>query len=87
MENTDLKNKTTEKLQSTLNMVKAITGVLVVVVSILTAVSIYGLIAKENTSTFIALLAVALSSLSIVLLQFTSIKKIKAELNLRQTEK
>ncbi len=58
MKNNDLKIKTIEQLQSNLNVNKTIATALVIVLTLLTAISIYGLIAKENTSAFIALFAV-----------------------------
>lgn len=83
MENNDLKNKTTEQLQSNLTMIKAVTGALVVVLTGLMAVTIYGFVTKEDKSTFIALFAVAISCSGILPLQFISMKKIKTELKLR----
>ena len=84
MNNNNLKNKTIEQLQSNLNVSKTIATVSVIVLTLLTALSIYGLIAKENTSTFIALFAVACSSWSFIALPFMFIKNIKTELKLRE---
>ncbi len=57
----DLKNKTTEKLKAELKGIKMVVGALIVVLSTLFIVCIYGLLAKDNTSTFIALIVVALA--------------------------
>lgn len=84
MKNKDLKYKTTEQLQSNLRVKKAISIALVIVLSLFTAITIYGLIAKEDTSTFIALFAVACTSWSFLPIPFTSMKKIKTELKLRE---
>ncbi len=84
MKNNDMKNKTTEQLQSNIIINKAIAIALVIVLTLLTAISIYGLIAKEDTSTFIALLAVVCTSWGFLPIPFMSIKKIKSELKLRE---
>ena len=84
MKNTDLKNKTTVQLQSRLNINKTIAIALIIVLTLLTAISIYGLIAKDNISTFIALFAVACTSWSFLPLPFNSMKEIKTELKLRE---
>jgi CDP-diglyceride synthetase len=84
MKQEDLKSKTSEKLESELKSIKTITGALIGVLSILFAVTIYGLIAIENKTTFIALIAVAISCSAILPSQFSSMKKIKAELELRK---
>jgi len=84
MKKDDLKSKTSEKLESDLKSTKVITGALIGVLSVLFAVTIYGLIMKENNQTFIALIAVAISCSAILPLQFSSMKKIKAELELRK---
>ncbi|MEX0980984.1 MAG: hypothetical protein WD577_07460 [Bacteroidales bacterium] len=84
MKNTDLNNKTTEKLQSELKTIKTVTGALIGVLIVLFAVTIYGLLTKENNSTFIALIAVGISLSAILPLQFGNMKKIKTELNTRK---
>ena len=84
MKTTHYKNKTTVQLQSRLNVNKTITIVLIIVLTIFTAISIYGLIAKDDVSTFIALFAVACTSWSFLPLPFDTMKKIKTELKLRE---
>ena len=76
-------NKTIEQLRSNLRVNKTISITLVIVLTLFTAISIHGLITKENTSTFIALLAVACSCWSFLPIPFYAMKKIKAELKLR----
>ncbi|TPN86900.1 hypothetical protein [Aquimarina algicola] len=84
MKSIDLKNKTTEKLESELKRLKTIIGALIGVLILLFAVTIYGLLTKENKSTFIALIAVAISCSAILPMQFNNMKKIKTELNIRK---
>lgn len=83
MKKEDFKNKTTEKLESELKAIKGITGGLIGILSLLFISSIYGLIAAEKNSIFIALIAVAISLSAILPIQFVNMKKIKIELNSR----
>lgn len=83
MKKEDLKNKTTENLKGDLKTLKVITGALIGVLLPLFAITIYGIFAKEDNTTFIALMAVAISCSAIIPIQFSSIKKIKNELELR----
>ena len=78
-----MNSKTTEKLVSELKAIKIIAGALIVVLTLLLVISIYGLIAKENNSTFIALIAVAISCSATLPLQFINMKKIRTELSKR----
>ena len=79
----DFKNKSTERLNSELKTLKMITGALIGVLTVLFAVTIYGLLTKENNSTFIALIAVPFSLSAIILLNFGIMKKINKELDSR----
>ena len=83
MKNNDLNNKSIEQLQSNLRVNKAISISLVIVLTLFTAITIYGLITKEDTATFIALFTVACSCWSFLPIPFYTIKKIKTELKLR----
>lgn len=83
MKEHSFKNKTTVQLVSTLYLVKFITAALIFVVTLLLAITIYGMLTKENTSIFIALFAVAISCSAILPIQFISIRKIKTELKSR----
>ncbi len=76
--------KTTEKLEGKLKIIKIITGALIGLLTFLLVISVYGLIAKESNSIFIALIAVAISCSVILPLQFINMKKIKSELNTRK---
>tara|TARA_B110000090_G_C12946804_1_gene279552 strand:- start:228 stop:488 length:261 start_codon:yes stop_codon:yes gene_type:complete len=86
MKEDNLKNETSEKLESELQVIKIITGALIGVLSVLFTVSIYGLITKEDNATFISLIVVAISCSAILPLQFNSMKKIKTELELRKND-
>ncbi len=84
MKKDDLKSKSYENLETELKTIKTITGALIGVLIVLFAVTIYGLITKEDNTTFIALMAVAISCSAILPVQFSSMKKIKTELKLRK---
>ena len=79
-----MKNKSTEQLKTNLNLIKGITIVLIFAITLLFGITIYGLLMKENKSTFIALLTVGISCSVILPLQFINMKKIKQELNSRK---
>jgi len=83
MKNT-LKNKSTAQLKSNLNMLKAITAALIVVMVLLISITTYGLIVKKEKSTFIALFAVAFSMLGVLPVLFTSMGAIKKKLSQRE---
>ena len=80
----EMKNRTTGQLRSRLNINKLIFIALIILLTLLTAFSIYGLIAKDNVQTFIALFAVACTSWSFIYFPFNAIKEIKSELKLRE---
>ena len=81
----NLKNKTTEKLNSDLITLKVITGILIGALIALFSVSLYGFLKTENNGTFIALMVVAISLSAIIPLNYVNIKKIKKELELRES--
>jgi hypothetical protein len=83
MKKEDLKNKTSEKLESELKGIKMITGALIGVLTLLFAVNLYGLIWKDNTGAFMGGMIVAISLSAIIPIQFSNMKKIKTELNAR----
>ena len=85
MKKEDLTSKTTEQLKGELKGIQTITGALTGVLIVLFAVTIYGLLALENNTVFIALIAVAVSCSAILPMQFSSMKKIKTELKLRES--
>jgi Na+(H+)/acetate symporter ActP len=84
MKNNDLQSKTIKQLNSNLSALQAITIALVVVLTLLMLISIYGYVTKENKSTFIATFALAIALSAALPIQFISMKKIKTELKLRE---
>lgn len=80
----NLKDKTTDKLRTELKMIKAITAGLVFVLSLLFITCIYGVLTKEDNTTFIALIAVPIALCGMIPLNLSNIKKIKKELELRE---
>ncbi|MEB3346890.1 redox-active disulfide protein 2 [Aquimarina gracilis] len=84
MKKNDIKSKSSEKLQSELKVIKAITGTLIGTLILLFALVFYGLFATDKKGVFIPLLMVAISCSAILPLQFISMKKIKAELDSRE---
>ena len=80
MKSQDLKEKTTETLEADLKKLKAVSGMLIGILIVLFAVTIYGLLTKENNSSFIALIAVGISCSAMLPIQFKNIKDIKNEL-------
>lgn len=84
MKKEELKNKSDEKLESELRQTKIISGALIGILIPLFALTIYGLVTDEDKSTNLGLLAVAFSCSLILPIQFSSIKKIKIELESRK---
>lgn len=83
MEKQSLKNKTSEKLQSELQVIKLITVAIIVVLFFLVGTCIYGLLTKDNSATFISLLVVAFSMSLIIPVNYMNMTKIKKELKSR----
>ncbi|MFI1770951.1 hypothetical protein [Thalassobellus citreus] len=79
-----LKDKTVEKLQGELKGLKMINGALIGVLIFLFIVCIYGIVTKEDNSTFRALIVVPLALSAIIPLNYGNMKKIKKELELRK---
>ncbi|PQJ80352.1 hypothetical protein [Polaribacter porphyrae] len=80
----DFSSKSTSELKETLRMLKIVAYSLTTIVFLLLAITIYGLLFKENSKTFLALLVVGLSCSAILPLQFSSLKKIKDEIKSRE---
>jgi len=80
---TDLENKTTANLESIRTGIKVITWVLIGILIPLFAITIHGLLTKENSSVHLALLVVVISCSIILPTQFKNMKKIKVELDKR----
>ena len=87
MEKNSFKDKTTAQLASNLNLIKGITIVLIFVIVLLLSITIYGMATKEDNGTFVALFVVGISCSATLPLQFTNMKKIKAELASRENTK
>jgi hypothetical protein len=85
MKKEDLKNKTTEKLESELKQLQAFTWIFTGVLITLFAVVIYGLFTNKS-STDLPLLAVAISCSAVLIPQFSNIKKLKIELETRRQD-
>ena len=79
------KYKSDARLESELKGVKIITLALLLVIGALFAVSLYGLVTKDDNSIFMPLIAVAICCSGILPVQFSSMKKIKEELQLRKS--
>ncbi len=86
MKNFDLKNRSKKELESQLKILKGISAALILSITLLFVLSIYGLVMKENKAVFIALLVVAIACGAILFLQLTTIKTVKAELNNREKQ-
>lgn len=80
----DFSGKSTKELKDTLKVLKTVAYCLATVVLLLLSIVIYGLLFKENSETFLALLVVGLSCSTILPLQFSSMKNIKDEINSRE---
>lgn len=79
----DLSNKTSNQLRSNLNLITVIIVALLIVISFLIGISIYGITTKEDSNSFIGTLVVGISCLGTVPLQFIIRRAIKKELKLR----
>ncbi|KAB1069097.1 hypothetical protein F6U93_04910 [Tamlana haliotis] len=79
-----LNEKTTERLAEELRALKVVNSVLIGLLSILFMVTVYGLLKKNDTGVFSALIVVPIASSLIVLSSFGKMKKIKAELESRK---
>ncbi|HTO16326.1 MAG TPA: hypothetical protein VLZ83_11175 [Edaphocola sp.] len=70
MKKSDLKNQTTEQLNKNINMLKGISGLLIIMTIIVLTISIYGLTIGDNNMIFIALIALGTSCSVILIVQF-----------------
>ena len=80
----NLQSKSSKELEGSLRATKVISTALLVVVTLLISITIFGLIFKDNNSTFLPLLVVGLSCSAILPLQFATMKNIKTELKSRK---
>ncbi|PIB25176.1 hypothetical protein BFP77_14840 [Maribacter sp. 4U21] len=77
------KEKTTEKLESELKLLKMSTGILTGILLVLFIICIFGLLTKENNRVFISMIVVPIALSAILPSQFSNMKKIKSELEFR----
>lgn len=84
MKDEELKGKTVSELESEIKRLKAFSGIAIGISLVLAAVTIYGLLTKEDKTTDMLLLVVAIACFSSVPMQFGTIKKIKTELESRK---
>jgi membrane protein YdbS with pleckstrin-like domain len=84
MKKNEFKEKSSEQLKSTLNMFKVLVIFLVIVLLFLVGVCVYGLLMKEDKSTFIALIAVASGASITLIAPIVKMKEIKFELRMRK---
>lgn len=68
------------ELKNNLNLIKVLCIALIIVITFLLSITIYGMITRENKTTFVSLFAVGISCATILPYQFSSMKKIKKEL-------
>lgn len=81
-----LSEKTTEKLEGELRGLKIITGALIGLLGVLLIVCIYGLLKKNDNGVFSALIVMPIALSAIIPLNFGNMKKIKTELESRNTQ-
>ncbi|MBZ9651599.1 hypothetical protein [Psychroflexus montanilacus] len=84
MKNNSFTTKTTKQLKDYLILYKVMGLMLFTTSMFLLGICIYGLLTKEDNSTFIALTVVAISCLAVLPLQIINIKRIKSELASRE---
>lgn len=73
----EFQDKTTEKLNGELRTLRTLTGALIGVLILLFIICIYGLITKEDNSTFRGLIIIPIALGIIIPLNFGNIKKLK----------
>ncbi|WP_405571444.1 hypothetical protein [Winogradskyella sp. Asnod2-B02-A] len=79
----DLKEKTTKQLNNELKGVKMTTGALIGILSVLFILCVFGLFTKEDNSVFRTLIIVPLALSAIIPMNFSNMKRIKKEIQLR----
>ncbi|WP_272150320.1 hypothetical protein [Tenacibaculum aiptasiae] len=79
-----MENKTIEELNKRIKLLKVVAKAMTVALILLLAVTIYGLLTKENKTVFITLLPIVFGLSTILLLQYSSVKKIKEEIKQRE---
>ena len=79
----DLKEKTTKQLNNELKGVKMTNGALIGILSVLFIICVFGLFTKEDNSVFRTLIIVPLALSAIIPMNFSNMKRIKKEIQLR----
>lgn len=79
-----MKNKSIEELNRQIKVLKLVSKAVLITLILLLGVTVYGLLTKENKVVFITLMPIAFGLLTIIFLQYASIKKIKEEIKLRE---
>ncbi|WP_299159747.1 hypothetical protein [uncultured Tenacibaculum sp.] len=79
-----MKNKSIEELNRQIKVLKLVSKAMLITLILLLGVTVYGLLTKENKVVFITLMPIAFGLLTIIFLQYASIKKIKEEIKLRE---
>jgi hypothetical protein len=79
-----LSSKTTKQLEGNLLLLKLMSLLISISSLALISICIYGLVMKEDSSPFIALMVVGVSCLGILPLQLINIKRISSELKSRK---
>ena len=82
----DLKNKNRSKLVAELQTYKILTYLIIGILILLIAVSVYGLMTKEDNTTFFSLLVIIICLSFCIPFNYSIIKKIKKEVELRGKE-
>jgi len=80
----DLRDKTTNKLEEELKGLRTVTGILTGLLLVLFIACIYGLLTKNDSGTFTALIVVPIALSAILPVNYGKIKKIKMELTSRK---
>ncbi len=79
-----MKNKSIEELNRQIKVLKLVSKAMIIGLVLLLGVTVYGLLTKENKTVFITLMPIVFGLLTILLLQYASIKKIREEIKLRE---
>lgn len=77
-------DKTQKELEENLNQLRIVNIAIIVVLSILCLICVYGLIVKDNDRVFISLLVIPIALSAVIPINFENIKKIKVELKSRE---
>jgi multisubunit Na+/H+ antiporter MnhG subunit len=83
----ELKDKTTEKLNSELNTLKLASGVLIGILLVILGVVVYLLLSKGNNGTLLSIIVIPIALSPIIAMSLVKMKKIKTELESRLNQK